>query len=405
MNFLFAWRYFKSKKSTNAINIISWISVVAIAVGAASLIIVLSVFNGFEGLVKSMYGDFYPDLRVSPKTGKYMELSAAQLKKLHKIESIRDFSLVISEKSLLIGEYQATPIVKGVDSCYQRVVHVDRHIENNGRYELGDKLHPLLVLGGGIANSTGADIRAESPMVIYLPNRNATNRTQMQTALNSYEIRVSGIFRIQEGFDNNYAFTNIDFVRYMVEVPPNHYTELAIAIQPDADLFDVQKRIRRELGGKYLVETRFQQNQSLFTVMQMEKWIIYIILTIILVIAAFNMVGALTMLVLEKRKDIAILKALGANNQTIQRIFMTEGFILGGVGGLIGMFLAFLICFVQEKFHLLKLEGSSFVVDYYPVKMHLSDFLLVGLTVFLVALLAAWVPARKAALKEFSLKS
>ncbi|HTN39297.1 MAG TPA: FtsX-like permease family protein [Arachidicoccus sp.] len=406
MNFLFAWRYFKSKKSTNAINIISWISVVAIAVGTAALIIVLSVFNGFEGLVKSMYGDFYPDLRVTARTGKYMMLKPDQIKKLHQIKDIRVFSMVIGEKALLVNsDYQSIAVLKGVDSNYTHVVNLASHIVENGHYALGTQNAPLLVLGGGIANSIGADANSDVPLVAFLPNRNSSSKASLQTAMNSYEIKEVGIFRIQEGFDNKFAFTNLDFLRYMIELPSDYYTEIAIRIKPGADLFQVQKQIRRAFGSDYLVETRFQQNQSLFTVMQMEKWIIYIILSIILIIAAFNMVGALTMLVLEKRKDIAILKALGASNNVIQRIFLGEGFLLAGIGGLLGMLIAFIICFLQEKFHLLKLEGGSFVVDYYPVRMHLVDFLLVGFTVFAVAVLAAWVPARKAATKTFSLKS
>lgn len=407
MNFLFAWRYFKSKKSTNAINIISWISVIAIAVGAAALIIVLSVFNGFEGLVKSMYGDFYADLRISAKVGKYMQFEPSQIKQLHQIKDIKVFSLVIGEKALLDNGdgHQSISVLKGVDSNFQHVVGLASHIVENGQYALGSKTKPLVVLGGGIAYNLGADPHSDVPIIVYLPNRNSTNKGNLQSAMNSYEIKEVGIFRIQEGFDNKFAFSNIDFLRYMVELPPDYYTEVDIAIKAGADLFNVQKQVRKQLGPLYKVETRFQQNQSLFTVMQMEKWIIYIILSIILIIAAFNMVGALTMLVLEKRKDIAVLKALGADNSVIQRIFLSEGFLLAGIGGMMGMFIAFVICFLQQKFHLLKLEGGSFVVDYYPVQMHIMDFLLVGLTIFTVAVLAAWVPARKAATKEFSLKS
>lgn len=406
MNFLFAWRYFKSKKSTNAINIISWISVVAIAVGAAALIIVLSVFNGFQSLVKSMYGDFYPDLRVMARSGKYMTLDSTQIDRLRRIHDIRNLSMVVGEKALLTnGEYQSIAVLKGVDSNFNKVVNLAPHIEENGHYGLGTMYAPQLVLGGGIASSIGADANSRVPLVVYLPNRTSNSRTNLQSAMNSYEIKEVGIFRIQEGFDNKYAFTNLDFVRYMVELPDDYYTEIAIAVRPESDLLKVQKHIQQVLGDQYAVETRFQQNQSLFTVMQMEKWIIYIILSIILIIAAFNMVGALTMLVLEKRKDIAILKALGASKRVVQKIFLTEGFLLAGLGGLMGMVVAFVVCMLQQKFHLLKLEGGSFVVDYYPVRMHLIDFVLVGLTVFVVALLAAWVPARKAAIKHFSLKT
>ena len=190
MNFLFAWRYFKSKKSTNAINIISWISVIAIAVGAAALILVLSVFNGFQNLVKSMYGDFYPDLRVMARTGKYMTLDAGQIHKLHQIREIKDLSLVIGEKALLTnGEYQSIAVLKGVDSNYEKVVHLAGHIEDNGHYGLGTERAPQLVLGGGIASSIGADANSTVPLVVYLPNRNRTEPTFSQSAMNAYDIR------------------------------------------------------------------------------------------------------------------------------------------------------------------------------------------------------------------------
>ncbi|HEU0228788.1 MAG TPA: FtsX-like permease family protein [Arachidicoccus soli] len=406
MKFLFAWRYFKSKKSTNVINIIAWISVIAIAVGSAALILVLSVFNGFEGLVKSMYGDFYPDLRISATHGKYMQLQPTMLQKIHQIKDIKNISLTIEEKALLVnGEYQSIVFLKGVDSNYQNVVAIPKHITDNGKYELGFKTNPAIVLGAGIANAIGADLYSTDPLTIFLPNRNSENFSNMQSAMNSFNIRETGIFRIQEDFDNKYAFTNIDFLRYMIELPSDFYSGIAISLSGDANIDKVQSSLQSLMGKNFQVQTRYQQNQGLFSVMQMEKWIIYIILSIILIIAAFNMVGALTMLILEKRKDIAVLKALGANSSFIQGIFLNEGFLLAGIGGLAGMLIAFIICFLQQKFHLLKLEGGSFVVDYYPVKMHITDFILVGVTIFVVAVSAAWIPAQKAATKEFSLKS
>ncbi|MGF7231667.1 FtsX-like permease family protein [Arachidicoccus sp.] len=407
MKFLFAWRYFKSKKSTNVINIIAWISVVAIAVGSAALILVLSVFNGFEGLVKSMYGDFYPDLRVSASHGKYMQLQPSILQKIQRIKDIKNISLTIEEKALLVnGDYhQSIVFLKGVDSNYRNVVAIPKHITADGKYDLGQKMNPALVLGAGIASAIGADLYSTDPLTIFLPNRNSESFSDMQSAMNSFNIRETGIFRIQEDFDNKYAFTNIDFLRYMVELPNNFYSGIAISLARDANLDLVQSELQTLMGKEFKVETRYQQNQGLFSVMQMEKWIIYIILSIILIIAAFNMVGALTMLILEKRKDIAVLKALGANNNFIQTIFLNEGLLLAGIGGLSGMLIAYIICFLQEKFHLLKLEGGSFVVDYYPVKMHVADFVLVGVTIFVVAVSAAWIPAKKASTKEFSLKS
>lgn len=191
----------------------------------------------------------------------------------------------------------------------------------------------------------------------------------------------------------------------MIDVSDSDYTAIEIKVASEKEITAIQKHVQSIFGKNYQTQTRFQQNQSLFSVMQMEKWIIYIILSIILVIAAFNMVGALTMLILEKRKDIAVLKAMGATNAFIQKIFLSEGFLLAVLGGFAGMFIAFVFCCIQLKYHVIKLEGGSFVVDYYPVAMNVSDFIMVGITIFIVAILASWIPARQAAVKEFSLKA
>jgi lipoprotein-releasing system permease protein len=223
--------------------------------------------------------------------------------------------------------------------------------------------------------------------------------------LNSYNINVSSSFVLQQEFDNKYAITNLDFVKYMLDLGPEEYSAVELKI-PDPEKVDVVKTtLNKMLGSNYIVQTRYQQNQSLYSVMQVEKWVIYGILSLILVVAAFNMIGALTMLVLEKQKDIAVLKAMGANSNYIQRIFLSEGFVLAGIGGGAGILLAVLICMLQVKFHIVKLAGGSFIIDYYPVKMVLSDFALVITTIFVIALVAAYIPSRKASTQHFTLKS
>ncbi|MFL5809138.1 MAG: ABC transporter permease, partial [Flavisolibacter sp.] len=177
-----------------------------------------------------------------------------------------------------------------------------------------------------------------------------------------------------------------------------------IAVQPGRDADDVGAEIKQRLGKNYLVQSRFEQNAGLYSIMQIEKWIIYAILSLILVVAAFNMVGALTMLVLEKKQDISVLHSLGADRSFIQKIFLNEGLLLALIGGGTGMFLAYLIGLLQKRFHLIKMQGSTFMIDYFPVKMVLSDFLLVGLTVLIIALVASWIPARKAANQQFMLR-
>ncbi len=405
MNLLFAWRYFKSKKSTNAINIIAWISVLAMLVGTTALIVVLSVFNGFEGLVKGLYGDFYADIRISASTGKYIEFNDALQNSLKNIAGVRQVSYCVEEKSVLLnGNYQTILFLKGVDSNYIAVNNMVLHTVR-GSYELGDAEHPKIYTGAGIANAVGAnpDMPFEG-LLLYLPNRNAPSFTSMDAML-SYEVFPSGIFAVQQEFDDKYAFTNLGFMQYMLDLDSNSFSSSEIKLLPDADVNAVKTQIQKIVGTNYHVETRFEQNQSLFTIMQVEKWVIYAILSLILVVAAFNMIGALTMLVLEKEKDIAVLQAMGAGRNRIQKIFLNEGMLLASIGSITGIVLAFFICWMQQTFHLIKLGGGSFIIDYYPVEMKGSDFLLVAATVFLVSLLASWVPARKASAQAFSLKS
>jgi len=407
LNLLFAWRYFKSKKSTNAINIIAWISVVAIAVGTAALITVLSVFNGFEDLVKSLYGDFYSDIKVAPAHGKFIKITPSEIKNLNLINGIRKISLVAEEKAFLVnGDAQSLVYLKGVDEHFGEVNRLNTHIVR-GEYNMGAVDTPKLIMGTGIVNAAGIN---EDPafqnteLTIYLPNRAASNYTSID-AMNSYTVQWAGTFMVQQEFDNKYAFTNIGFVQYMLNLKPDEYSGIEVAVNNPQEMDKVKDAIQRTLGNRFKVQTRYEQNQNLYTIMQVEKWVIYGILSLILVVAAFNMIGALTMLVLEKQKDIAVLKAMGATQGMIQRIFLSEGFVLAGVGGIAGMFIALIICLLQLKYHFIKLQGGTFIIDYYPVKISPFDFILVAATVMLVAVLAAWIPSRKASVQDFSLKS
>ncbi|OIR06904.1 lipoprotein-releasing system transmembrane protein LolE [mine drainage metagenome] len=404
MNFLFAWRYFKSKKTTNAVNIIAWISVVAIAVGTAALIIVLSVFNGFEGLVKGLYVDFYADIRIAPASGKVLQLTQEQIDRIKKTNGVTQISLVAEEKAVLVnGDYQSIVFVKGVDENFTATNNITHHIVE-GKYDLGTADAPKIVIGAGIENATGIDVEHSLyPVVLYLPNKYASNFNSLD-AMNSYDVKPSGTFSVQQDFDNKYIFSNLPFLKYMLDMKADEYSSVEIKVAADKSN-DVKSELQNLLGNKFLVQTRFEQNQSLFTVMQVEKWVIYGILSLILIVAAFNMIGALTMLVLEKQKDIAVLKAMGADDGLIQKIFLSEGFVLAGVGGAAGIILATIICIIQIKFHLIKLAGGTFIIDYYPVTMVATDFILVIITVSFIALLAAWIPSRKASLQQFSLKS
>jgi len=404
LKFLFAWRYFKAKKSTNAINIISWVSVSAIILGTASLIVLMSVFNGLEQLVRSLYTSFYADIRVSPASGKFIEVPTAILQKLKGIDGVVAYSLTIEDQALLQYNNLQPVMLKGVDSNFIRVNGVSKNI-SKGAYQIGTADHPNAILGGGIENALDIESdRAIQPMTVYLFRNGIIDAGDPSAAVHSETIASSGSFRIQSDFDNKYVITNLGFMQRMLGLDSNYYGAVEIATRGGTASKELKSKLQSLFGASFLVQTRDEQNQTLFGVMRMEKWVIYIILTIILVVAAFNMVGALTMLVLEKKKDIQVLKAMGADNRFIQQIFLNEGLLLGFIGGGGGFLLAILLCWMQVKFKLVPLQGN-FLIDYYPVKLVLADFILVGCTILIVVLLASWLPARKAALQPFELKS
>jgi lipoprotein-releasing system permease protein len=405
VNFLFAWRYFKAKKTTNAINIIAWISIVAIIIGTAALILVLSVFNGFEDLVKSLYSSFYPDIKISPVSGKQITLTQQQLNQIRSVKGVRSVSLIAEEKALLQnGDYQSIVYLKGVDENYTSVTTVSDHIIK-GTFNTGQADHPLLILGDGIENAVGVQSdRNLSPLVVYLPKKNEVDLSNPLQSISSDTINTSGSFKIQSDFDNKYAITNLGFVKQMLGMAEDAYSSAEISIRADANEKDVQQVITGILKKNYLVETRYEQNRSLYSIMRVERWVIYAILSLILIVASFNMIGALTMLVLEKKQDISVLHALGSSQGFIQKIFLSEGILLAGIGGIAGMMLAVLLAFIQITFKVVPLTGGSFLIDYFPVKLSFTDFLLVGLTVITIALLASWIPARKAALQQFALR-
>ncbi len=401
MNLLFAWRYFRSKKTTNAINIIAWIAITAIAVGTASLIIILSVFNGFEDLVKGLYGDFYPAYKVVPLKGKIVELSATKAVQLKAIKDIKAYSFVAEEKALLTGAYQTIVTIKGVENNYTQVNPIQQYIRR-GSFELGNASIPGIVMGGGIENAAGINTeQVLEAATLYFPNRNGNLLTG--DGLNSFSVIPSGAFIVQQEFDNKYAFTNLAFVQYMLGLKSNEYS--AIEINAKENNNNLVKQLQNILGDQVKIQTRYQQNATLYSVMQLEKWVIYGILSLILVVAAFNMIGALSMLVLEKQKDIAVLRALGASSNRIRNIFLLEGLLLAAMGAGAGIVLGGGICWIQEQFHLIKLGGSTFIIDYYPVKIMPLDFVLVLFTVTAISFTAAWVTAQKTSAQPFELRT
>jgi lipoprotein-releasing system permease protein len=407
LNFLFAWRYFRSKKNTNAINIIAWISIVAIAVVVASLIIVFSVFNGFEDMVKSMYKDFYADISIKPSKGKVITLSPQQKQIITSFNELATTSFSVEEKAFLVnGEYTTVTFLKGVDENYTQLngIATSNHLID-GIFAIGNTEQPNLVMGSGVQNAIGANIAMGNSITMYLPNKTATQIVAGIEGMNSYNAIATGVFTVQQEFDNKYAFTNIGFMQYMLNLQPNQYTQIEAKLKNNNQAEAVSKKLQTVLGNQFLVETRYQQNKSLYVAMQLEKWIIYGVTCLILLIAAFNIIGALTMLVLEKQKDIAVLKAMGASNSLIKKIFLTEGMLLCFIGATAGLLIATFICVVQIVFKVIPLTGQSFLINYYPVQLQVLDYVVVVFTVSLIAMIAAYFPAKNAAIMPLNLKS
>lgn len=378
---------------------------VAILFGTAALILVLSVFNGFEGLVKSLYSSFYTDLKVMPAAGKTMEVSPGQLQQLKNIRGIKNFSLVVEEKALVQnGEYQSVVYLKGVDENYRYTTGVAKHLIS-GEYDLGNASAPKLILGAGVEGALGivAD-RNIFMLKIYLPRKSSTEQINMLEDISSDTIRSSAAFLIQQDFDNKYGITNLEYVKKALRLGENEFGGIEIALADPSASGALKQSVRKIFGDGYLVQNKYEQNKSLYSVMNVERWAIYGIFCLVMIVAAFNMTGALTMLVLEKQKDISVLHALGGSRNFIQKVFLSEGLLLAVTGGGIGMLLALFLAWLQTEFQLIPL-GGSFLITHFPVQLRLMDFLLIGGTVMVIALAASWIPARKAAKQEFSLRS
>lgn len=375
------------------------------AIGTAALVIVLSIFNGFEGLVKQLYSSFYPDVRITSATQKVLVLNNEQLQKIRSIKGVAVISCTVEENAhIQNGTFRANAILKGVDENYSKVTGVSSNL-TNGIYELGNEESPALVLGSGVENALNLlSDRAITPVTIYLPKRGVAAGSNPLESIATFNLKPRGAFAIQQDFDNKYAITNLTVLKQMIGLNENEYSTVELKLQQDADEKTIIQTIQQQIGNQYLVENRYQQNRSLFAVMQLEKWAIYGILCLILIVAAFNMIGALTMLVLEKQQDVQILKAMGATNGFVQRIFLSEGVLLAMTGTIIGIALALLFCLLQVTFKIIPLEGS-FVIDYYPVKVMVTDLLLILATVLFIAVVASWLPSIKAARQQLSLKA
>lgn len=406
MYFNFAWRYFKAKKSANAINIIAWVTTGVIAFATCCQVLVLSVFNGFEDLVQSLYASFYTDIKIIPSTGKTFTITPELYDQLKKIPNIEYTSMLVEEKALLQNdELQSVIQLKGVDSNYKKITDISSKIVA-GKFETGNLEAPKLIVGAGIQNAAGilldSTLGPESVTIIS-PKKNEGN-TDITNAISEATIMPSGSFSIQQDFDNSYALTNIDFLKQQSGLGDNEFSAVEIKLKNSKQQESTKQRIQTLLGSSFIVLTRYEQNANLYRTMKTEKWAIYAILTLILIIAAFNMISALSMLVLEKKLDIAILKSIGATEMVIKKIFITEGLLLGMIGTGTGILMSLLICYLQIYFKFIKLQGGTFLLDYFPVKVVALDLLLVVCTSLFIILTASWIPSVKGSRQHVPLK-
>jgi lipoprotein-releasing system permease protein len=373
------------------------LSVVIIAVATSAQIIVLSVFNGFEGLVKSLYSSFYADIKIAPTTGKTFYFDSLQQNQLTKIPNIAAASFIVEEKALLKNEDAQTIVsLKAVDKNYEFVNELPKKLVS-GSYNLGTTDEPNLLVGSGVQDAAFISVSEAMPSstpVLILPKK--TESTSLEASMGEALCTAAGVFAIQQEIDAKYAITNIDFVKQQMELGANEFSSIEIKVKNSEDLADTKEELQKLLGQNYIVYDRYEQNANLYNTMQKEKWFVYFLLTLILAIAAFNIISVLTMLVLEKQKDISILKSMGLSNLGVQKIFLTTGLYIAGIGAFFGFVIGLGICLLQLKFQFIKLAGSTFLIDYFPVQIKLTDIVAVAITVIGIALIASWFPAKKA---------
>jgi lipoprotein-releasing system permease protein len=370
------------------------ISIIGVAVGTAALIIVLSAFNGLDSLLKSMNDSFDPDLKIMPTTGKVFSMDDPNLIKVRNHESIFEIAETLEENALLkYDDQQYIATVKGVSDNFGDISGVDTML-TVGDFILKHNNQPYAVVGQGVAYYLSLNINYINPIVIFVPKRNANVSLNLEQAFNRNYIFPSAVFGIQQEFDLKYILVPLDYARDLFEYT-NQVSALELKLKKGHDTDKAQQEIQEILGSDYKVKNRYQLHETFYKIMKSEKFYIFLILTFILIVASFNIIGSLTMLIIDKKEDIATLRSLGANLKTIRNIFLTEGWLITIVGATFGLIIGFLVCWLQIKFELIKFGGTgSFIVNAYPITIIWSDFLMIFLTVVTIGYFAALYPAR-----------
>jgi lipoprotein-releasing system permease protein len=401
--FYIARRYLLAKKSQNAINIISGISIAGVAVGTMALITILSVFNGFDSIIKSLYNSFDPEIRITIVEGKTFDPGQYPFEKIKKHSSVAWYSEVLEENALLrYGDRQHIATVKGVDDNFHHVTGVDSMIVD-GNYSLWEKNRPKAVVGIGVAYHLAIGLNFLNPINIYVIKRQGNISMNPEQAISRKFIFPSGMFSIEQEINSRYLLVPLQFARELLRYS-TEVSAIEISLKEGIDKSLAEKEIQDILGTGFLVKNRNEQNELFYRIMKAEKWAIFFILSFILIIASFNIIGSLTMLILDKQGDIDTLDSLGASASLIKRIFLIEGWLISLTGAFIGIILGSLISWLQQEYGIIKLTGSgSFIIDAYPVVFQFMDVVMVFFTVLGIGFLAAWLPVRYLS-RQYSLK-
>ena len=376
-------------------------------VGAFALIVVLSVFNGFEGLVLSLYNSFYPDLEIRAVQGKTFEDNAVLSGKILQLDGIASLSRTLEENAYLeYGDEAQLGTIKGVDEKYNDVTTVKQYVRD-GKFLLRDSSMNYAVVGANISYPMNIDVkRGVEPLRITVPRKGVKTVFAPEDAFNTMSVIPAGVFSIQQEFDSKYVFVNLNFAHELLG-EENRVSAYEIKLKDGADIKDVKKQLAQLVGNNFKVLTRYEQKAETYRVMLIERWVTTAILGFIILIISFNIIGSLSMLVLEKTKDISILKAMGSDARLVKRIYLLNGMLSSMIGALTGLALGYLVIFLQMKFHFLKLSGgddSSFVINYYPVKLRWIDPLVTLVIIVSISLLASYFPAKRASESEMSFK-
>ena len=403
MNFPFfiARRYVFSKKSTNAINVISAISVVGVAVGTMALVIVLSVFNGFHDLVASFFTNFDPQIELVPTQGKTAPADDPLLDKVRKMPQVSVHTDVLEDQGLAVyGDRQQMVTVMGVDDNFTQLTNISDILYADGEFTLQAANLFYAIPGIRLAQDMGLGARFDSYLKLYAPVRRG-QITDLEDPSDGFVvdslISPGVVFAVNQAkYDRDHIICSIGFARRLFD-QDGMLSSLQIRLKPGSDLAAVKKQMREIVGSKYRVLDRFEQQSDTFNIMQIEKVLAYVFLTFILMVACFNIISSLSMLIIDKKADAATLRNLGATDRQIRSIFLFEGRIISAIGAVVGILLGLLLCWLQQEFGLVHMGDSagSFVVNAYPVSVHYDDVAIVFVTVLLIGWAAAWIPTRK----------